>query len=40
MIADFLNKEMRDMESGDDEDCTEMMYRVLCHYYHAGGKEG
>ena len=33
VIADFLNNEVRDIESGDNEDCTEMMYRVLCHYY-------
>ena len=32
VIADFLNKEI-DIESGDDEDCIKMMYRVLCHYY-------
>ena len=33
VIAEFLNKEIRDIESGDDEDCIKMMYRVLCHYY-------
>ena len=33
VIADFLNKKIRDIESGDDEDCIKMMYRVLCHYY-------
>ena len=33
VIADFMNKEIRDIESGDDEDCIKMMYRVLCHYY-------
>ena len=32
VIADFLNKEIRDIDSGD-EDCIKMMYRVLCHYY-------
>ena len=32
-IADFLNKEIKDIESGDDEDCIKMVYRVLCHYY-------
>ena len=34
VIADFLNKKIRDItESGDDENCIKMMYKVLCHYY-------
>ena len=32
VIAEFLNKKIRDIDSGD-EDCIKMMYRVLCHYY-------